>query len=111
MPIFVTQARYTQQAMKGLVATPEDREQEVRGLFERAGCRLLSYYFTFGDYDFLIISEAPNPTAILSVLAVAASGGGVTDVKTALAITTAEAKDAFSMANRSASQFRSAGQA
>lgn len=111
MPIFITQARYTQQAMKGLVAKPEDRQEEVRGLFERAGCRLLSYYITFGDYDFLIISEAPNPTAILSVLAVAASGGGVTDVKTTLAITTAEAKEAFSIANKSASQFRSAGQA
>ena len=74
MPIFITQARYTQQAMKGLVDRPEDREEEVRGLFERAGCRLLSYYMTLGDYDFLIISEAPNPTAILSVLAVAASG-------------------------------------
>ena len=53
----------TQQAMKGLVDRPEDRADEVRGLFERAGCQLLSYYMTLGDHDYLIISEAPNPTA------------------------------------------------
>ena len=110
MAIYITQARYTQQAMKGLVANPEDRQEEVRNLFERAGCRLVGYYLTFGEYDFLIISEAPDPTAILSVLAVAGAGGGVTDIKTTLAVTTAEAKEAFTRANASASQFRSAGQ-
>ena len=111
MPIFITQARYSQSALKGLVAKPEDRRQEVEGLFERAGCKLLSYYITLGEYDFLIISEAPDPVAILSVLATAAAGGGVTDVKTVLAVTTAEAKEAFAAANKSASQFRSAGSA
>ena len=111
MPIFVTQGRYTQDAMKGMVARPEDREGEVKQLFKRGGCKLLSYYITFGEYDFLIIAEAPDPTAILSVLAVAASGGGVTDIKTTLAVTTAEAKAAFAVANASAAKFRSAGQA
>ena len=110
MPIFITQGRYTQQALKGLVSNPEDRSEEVRKLFERAGCRLLSYYMTFGDYDFLIIAEGPDAKAALSVLAVAGSGGGVTDMKTVLAISTAEAKEAFEAARVSASQFRSAGQ-
>jgi uncharacterized protein with GYD domain len=110
MPIFITQGRYTQQAMKGMVAKPEDRADEVRKLFERAGCRLTSYYMTFGEYDFLIIADAPDVNAMLGVLAVAASGGGVTDLKTTLAITTAEAKQAFDAASKSASKFRSAGQ-
>lgn len=110
MPIFITQGRYTKDAIKGMVAKPEDRNEEVRKLLDRAGCKLLSYYITFGEYDFLIIGEAPDPSAILSVLAVAASGGGVTDVKTTLAVTTAEAKGAFAAAGAAASQFRSAGQ-
>lgn len=110
MPIFITQARYTQQAIKGLVSRPEDRAEEVRQLFERAGCRLISYYVTFGEYDFLIISEAPDAKAMLSVLAIAGSGGGVSDTKTVLAMTTAEAKEGFTAASQSANQFRSAGQ-
>jgi uncharacterized protein with GYD domain len=110
MTIFITQGRYSQQAMKGLVAKPEDRDEEVRKLFERGGCKLLNYYMTFGEYDFLIVSDAPNANAILSVLAVAAAGGGVTDIKTTLAVTTADAKKAFASAKKSASEFRSAGQ-
>ena len=109
MPVFITQGRYTQQAIKGLVNKPEDRQEEVSRLFERAGGKLLGYYVTFGEYDFIIISEMPNETAMLSVLATAASGGGVTDVKTTLAIPTAAAKEAFAAAGSAARQFRSAG--
>ena len=109
MPVFITQGRYTQQAIKGMVDKPEDRQDEVRRLFERAGGRLLSYYMTFGEYDFLIISDVPNEAAMLSVLATAASGGGVTDIKTTLAMPTAAAKDAFAAASKAAGEFRSAG--
>lgn len=109
MPIFITQARYTHQALSGLVRNPEDRQEEVRGLFERAGCKLLSYYMTFGEYDFIITYEAPNPVAALSVLATAGAGGGVTDTKTIMAVSTADAKQAFEHAKAAAGQFRSAG--
>jgi uncharacterized protein with GYD domain len=109
MTIYITQARYTYQAISGLVQNPEDRYEEVRGLFERAGCKLLSYYITFGEYDFIITYEAPNPLAVMSVLATAGAGGGVTDTRTITAVSTAEAKLAFEMAKASAGKFRSAG--
>jgi uncharacterized protein with GYD domain len=110
MPIFITQGRYTQSAMKGMVGSPEDRGEPTRQLFERAGGRLVGYYVTFGEYDFLVIAEAPDETAMLGVLATVGAGGGVTDLKTTLAVTSAQAKDAFTAASRSAAQFRSAGQ-
>lgn len=110
MPIFITQGRYTPNALKGMVEKPEDRQSEVKGLFRRAGGKLLSYYFTFGEYDFLIVAEMPDEATMLSVLAVAASGGGVTDLKTTVAMTTAQAKEALASANEAAGKFRSAGQ-
>lgn len=109
MAIYITQARYTHQAISGLVKNPEDRYEEVRGLFERAGCKLLSYYMTLGEYDFIITYEAQNPIVVMSVLATAGAGGGVTDTKTITAVSTAEAKQAFEMAKASAGKFRSAG--
>jgi uncharacterized protein with GYD domain len=109
MPTYITQARYTHQAISGLVKNPEDRDEEVRGLFERAGCKLLSYYITFGEYDFIITYEAPNAIAAMSVLATAGAGGGVTDTKTIEAVSTADAKQAFEMAKKAAGKFRSAG--
>lgn len=109
MSIYITQARYTHKAISGLVENPEDRYEEVRGLFERAGCKLLSYYITFGEYDFIITYDAPNPIAVMSVLATAGAGGGVTDTKTVAAVSTAEAKQAFELAKAAAGKFRSAG--
>lgn len=111
MPIFITQGRFTGQAMKGMVAKPEDREQQVAGLMSRAGGRLISYYVTMGEYDWICIAEGNDPVSVLSALAVAAAGGGVSDMKTVLAFSSADAMEAFSRANKTAAAFRSAGQA
>ncbi len=110
MQVFITQGRYSQAAIKGMVANPEDRAQSVASLIEGAGGRLLGYYVTFGEYDFLVIYEAPDPAAALSVLAIVGAGGGASGMKTMIAFTGAEAKQAFETASSSASQFRSAGQ-
>jgi len=53
MAIYITRGRYTSDAVKGMVANPEDREKAVANLMEKAGAKLLAVYFTFGDYDFL----------------------------------------------------------
>ena len=34
MPIFITQGRYSQQAIKGMADNPEDRAEPVRQLFK-----------------------------------------------------------------------------
>lgn len=108
MPIFITQGRFTQDAVKGMLAKPEDRAEAVSQLFAKAGGKLLSYYLTFGDYDFLVISEGPYEGVATSVI-VAAAGGGVTDLKTTLAMTSAEMKAAFAKAGPVAASFRAAG--
>ena len=36
MLIFISQGRYTQDAIKGMVAKPEDREPALRQLWEQA---------------------------------------------------------------------------
>jgi uncharacterized protein with GYD domain len=110
MPTFVSQGRYTREAMRGMMNTPEDRTEAVSKLFEQAGGRLLSYYITFGEYDWLVVAEAPDERTMAAIAVAVAAGGGVTDLKTTLALTTAEAKGAFGMAGDLAKSFRSAGQ-
>lgn len=108
MPVFITQGRFTQDAVKGMLAKPEDRAETVAQLFAKSGGKLLAYYMTFGEYDFLIVSEGPYEGVATSVI-VAAAGGGVTDLKTTLAMTSAEMKSAFERAQPVAASFRSAG--
>ena len=78
MPIFITQGRYTREAIKGMITKPEDRAEAVSRLFAKGGGRLLNYYVTFGEYDFLLIAEAPSETQMAAILMAAGSSGGVT---------------------------------
>jgi uncharacterized protein with GYD domain len=109
MPIFITQGRYTREAIKGMVIKPEDRAEAVSRLLSKAGGRLIGHYLTFGEYDFLVIAEAPSEVQMAAVLLAAGSGGGVTGLRTTLAMTSVEAKGAFAAAGDLAPSFRSAG--
>jgi len=109
MPTYITQGRYTRDALKGMIVKPEDRADQVARLISKVGGRLIGYYVTFGDYDFLAIAEAPNDVQMAAALLAAGSGGGVTDLKTTLALTSIEAKGAFAAAGDLAHSFKSAG--
>ena len=73
MAIFITQGNYSEQAMKGMVENPEDRLGAVTGLMESVGAKLLQYYVTTGEYDFLVVTEADNLVDMVSGLLVAGS--------------------------------------
>lgn len=109
MPTYITQGRYTRDAIKGMIVKPEDRADQVARLISKVGGRLIAYYVTFGDYDFLAIAEAPNDVQMAAVLFAAGSGGGVTDLRTTVALTSIEAKGAFAAAADLAPSFKSAG--
>ena len=109
MPIYITQGRYTRDAILGMLVKPEDRAHEASRLLGKVGGRLIGYYVTFGDYDFLSIAEVPDNTQMAAVLLAAGSGGGVTDLRTTVAMSSVEAKGAFAAASDLAPSFRSAG--
>ena len=98
MPIYITQGRYTRDAIKGMIIKPEDRADAVGRLLAKAGGKLIGLYLTFGEYDFMVIAEAPSDIQMASVLLAAGSGGGVTDLRTTVAMTSTEAKGAFAAA-------------
>jgi uncharacterized protein with GYD domain len=110
MPIYICQGRYTAHALKGMTTSPEDRSQTVRRLFREAGGKLVNWYLTFGDYDWMVIAEMPSERAMLTAVIAAAGGGSLTDLKTTTALTAEETVQAFQDASRLAASFRSAGQ-
>ena len=109
--IFITQGRYTQSALKGMIANPEDRSEQARALFERAGTKMLSYYITLGEYDFLIVSEGDvDLPTYMSAAAAAGASGGVSDLRTTIAMPASDMKGAFEKAKASAAVYRAPGQ-
>jgi uncharacterized protein with GYD domain len=92
-----------------MIVKPEDRAEAVARLLSKVGGRLLGYYLTFGEYDFLTIAEVPNDVQMAAVLLAAGSGRGVTGLRTTVALTSVEAKGAFAAASDLAPSFKSAG--
>jgi uncharacterized protein with GYD domain len=109
MPVYITQGRYTRDAVKGMIDKPEDRAEALSRLMSKAGAKLIGYYVTFGEYDFLTIAEAPSETQMAAVLFAAASRGGITDLRTTVAMTSIEAKGVYAAANDLAPAFRTPG--
>lgn len=109
MPTFITQGRYTREAIKGMVVSPENRADSVARLLSKVGGRLVGYYLTFGEYDFLVIAEAPGETQMAAALLAASASGGVTDLKTTMAMSSLEAKGALAAASDLTPGFRTAG--
>jgi len=109
MPIYITQGRYTREAIKGMIIKPEDRADALGRLLAKAGGKLIAYYVTFGEYDFMAIGEMPSETQMAAVLLAAGSSGGITDLRTTLALTSVEAKGAFAAASDLAPGFKSPG--
>ncbi len=98
MAIYITQGRYTTDAVKGMMANPENREKAVADLMEEAGAKHLALYFTFGEYDFLSINEAPSEEVMASALIAAEASGGVSHLRTSVAMTPKDAMKAFKSA-------------
>lgn len=109
MATFITQGNYSESAIKGMVDNPEDRKAAVAGLMESVGAKLVDYYVTTGQYDFLVISEGDNLTDLVAGMMVAGSTGGVTNLTTIQALTTREAKTAMEKAKNARAGFKAAG--
>jgi uncharacterized protein with GYD domain len=60
MPIYISRGRFTSDAVKGMLAKPENREDAVAKLFKSVGGRLIGWYLTFGHHDWMAIGEFPD---------------------------------------------------
>src|SRR4029453_11474866 len=111
MPIFISRGRFTSNAVKGMLARPENREEAVSELFKSAGGRLIAWYLTFGRHDWLVIGGFPDEKAAASAVLAAAAGGSLSEVETTIAMTAKDAAATFESAGKAAKNFRSAGHA
>ena len=106
MARLITRGRFTHDYVKGLLAAPEDREPVVRKLIEGAGGKMVNFYFTTGESDFLLVSEADEPEFIIAALLAAAAAGTISDLSTSRAWTGKEFKGIADKASKVAKAYR-----
>ncbi len=88
MPLYMTRFAYTSEAWTALIKNPQNREDVLRALIEKLGGRLVSFYYSFGEYDGVFIAEMPDETTITAAILTALSPGHIKAVQTTALLTT-----------------------
>ena len=108
MPLYMTQFAYTSETLAALTQNPEDRSEAFGKLAESMGGRLISLYNSFGDYDGLVLYEAPDESTAASIVLAAASPGHLSSVKTTVLLSAEEGLEAMRKAGEAT--YRAPGQ-
>jgi len=75
MPLYLFQGAYTPEAMAKIIKKPQDRLGAVAKALKKFGGKMHGGWFSFGDYDVVLVMELQdNVTA--AAFAVAAEAGG-----------------------------------
>ena len=72
MPTFILTGRYSLDAVRGLMAKPEDRTEAVSAVVSAAGGTFLHYWVTTGATDFVLVAEADRAEEFLAGVMTAA---------------------------------------
>lgn len=83
MPLYMYQAAYTSESLAAQIKEPQDRiERAAQPLIQAIGGKLLAAGYCFGDYDIVVIYEAPDDQAAASLALAVGAGGAVKAAKT-----------------------------
>jgi uncharacterized protein with GYD domain len=82
MPLYMYQASYTAKSMAEQLKEPQDPVEVIRPTVEELGATILVAGFPFGEYDVLVVYEAPDDMTAASVSMAVAAAGEVKSGKT-----------------------------
>jgi uncharacterized protein with GYD domain len=82
MPLFMYQASYTAKSMADQLKEPQDPLEVIRPTLEELGATLVVAGFPFGEYDLVVVYEAPDDMTAASVAMAVAAAGEVRSGKT-----------------------------
>ena len=82
MPYYMTQVAYSTEAWAAQIRDPKDRIEVLRPVVEGLGGRIVNRWFSFGEYDVILITEMPDNTSAAAMAIAASAGGGPKSIKT-----------------------------
>ena len=89
------QFAYTAEAWATLVKNPQDRSVAGRELVQKLGGRVVGFYYCFGEYDGVAITEAPDDNAALVGAMLLVAPGHIKAIKTTKLFTVEETMEAM----------------
>ena len=98
MPHYLQQVAYSQEGWEALVANPQNRIEVVRPAIEKLGGKIEAAWFSFGDYDVVVIVDLPDNVSAAAIAMAFAAGGACRSVQTTPLISPEEAVQALKKA-------------
>jgi len=95
MPLCMQQVAYDSEAWAALAQNPEDRSEVFGRTAETLGGRMLSSYNSFGEYDVVVIYEAPDQSTAAAIEVAARAPGHLSAVKTTALLSAEEGLEAM----------------
>jgi uncharacterized protein with GYD domain len=94
MPTYITLVRYTQEGAQKMKESPA-RLDAAKEVFKAMGAELKAYYLTMGQYDAVVIGEAPDDETVAK-LALTIGAAGALRTETLRAFTEDEFRELIS---------------
>src|SRR5712692_7335838 len=76
MPRYVSLVQYTAKGMEAIKESPK-RLDAARKAFDDAGAKLKDFYLVMGEYDIVIVVDAPNDEVVAKVSLMLGAKGSV----------------------------------
>lgn len=100
MPFFMHQWKYKDHEVRAMLEHEQNRQHVVSLAVEAFGGKLHQFYFCFGSYDGVAISEFPHSEAALACVMTITGQGGLARCETTALFSVEEGMGAMSHAAR-----------
>jgi len=98
MPFYLMRASYTSSAASTMVQHPQHREEALRKSCAALGGKMHQFFFSFGEYDAVMLAELPDNKAAAALSLSAEASGALRSIHTTVLITVDEAMQAMKLA-------------
>lgn len=76
MPTYITLVKFTQQGIENIKESPA-RLDAAKAAIQASGGEYIGFYLTMGQYDAVLVSEAPNDETVAKIALATGSQGNV----------------------------------
>jgi uncharacterized protein with GYD domain len=99
MPLYMYQAAYTPESWAAQLKNPQNRiDTGGRQAVEAAGGKIVGGWYCFGEYDLVVMIDAPDNESVAAIALALAAGGALKAAKTTVLMTGAQAVNAMKKA-------------
>lgn len=98
MPLYLSRFSYSTEAIRALVANPQDREQAAREAAESLGVKVIGFWYALGEFDGVLLAEAPDNTSVTALAMLVGASGSLARFETTALLGMDEAQAAMRQA-------------